>query len=58
LTRPFPCSCLWLLVTSSRTQKGLAPSIVHPCLTHRGRATAAAPSVASVADFAPELARN
>ncbi len=38
LTRPFPCSCLWLLVTSSRIQKGLAPSIVHPCLTHRASA--------------------
>jgi hypothetical protein len=34
LIRPFPCSCLRLLVTFGRTQKGLAPSSIHSCLTH------------------------
>ena len=28
------CSCLRLMVTSNRLHKGLAPSVIHPCLTH------------------------
>jgi len=30
------CSCLRLMVTSNGFHKGLAPSVIHPCLTHLG----------------------
>jgi hypothetical protein len=31
------CSCLRLLVASNRPHKGLSPSVIHPCPTHRRR---------------------